>query len=143
MRKAQILIAVGSLLALTAHAEQWATRLETGAGVRVDPSTNRAVVNWRGAETQLWDGIHRLEDGSTLIVRDGRVVPNENILQARRAPGPETTPSDWEGVPIAGYSPCEQLVRKVWRCGTVLRTPGLRAREAASRHGRRGAAGGQ
>ncbi|MEY6431107.1 hypothetical protein ABC977_01640 [Thioalkalicoccus limnaeus] len=54
----------------------------------------------------LWDGVHRLDDGSTVIVRDGIVVPTREMLEAWRT-GPEAA--------VARDGPCAELV--VWVCG--------------------------
>jgi hypothetical protein len=96
-------------------ADPWTARLEQGGEVRVDPSTNRPTVVIGGDEVQLWDGVHRLQDGRELTVESGRVVPNREILQARE-PWPEPAlPGKGAGRPIVGVSPCERLVARV--CG--------------------------
>lgn len=87
--------------------------LQKGGEVSVDPNTNRATVTRGGVTTPLWDGTHRLDDGSVLIINRGVTVPNRTILESRRPSPPEA--EDWEGAPIAGYSPCEKLARRV--CG--------------------------
>jgi hypothetical protein len=99
------------------QAAGWSAPLVGGGEVRVDPSTNRATVLRDGVETQLWDGAHRLQDGSTLIIRSGQAVPNAAILGSRRLPEQAERPraEQWIGVPIVGYSPCQRLVRRV--CG--------------------------
>ncbi|GMQ87714.1 MAG: hypothetical protein BMS9Abin08_0920 [Gammaproteobacteria bacterium] len=119
-RFTRFLIMIGGLLIAFAgglQAAQWSAPLKSGGTVTVDPQTNRATVRRNGVETQLWDGVHQLEDGSTLTVRSGTAVPNQDILRARQLPShpepAETGP--WSGAPIVGYSPCEQLVRRV--CG--------------------------
>jgi hypothetical protein len=95
---------------------EWSSELESGGTVHVDPTTNRATVTRDGVSTQLWDGVHRLEDGSSVTVRSGQVVPNEAILRAREPQPPVTDQAEtWVGIPISGSSPCEQLVRRV--CG--------------------------
>jgi hypothetical protein len=99
-------------LAVT-QAADWTTTLQDGSRVTVDPDTNRATVTRRGFTSPLWDGTHRTQDGSILIIKRGTAVPNEPVLEARHLPQPE--PESWEGFPIAGYSPCEELVRHV--CG--------------------------
>jgi len=106
-----MLIVAGPLLA------QWSSSLEDGGTVTVDPHTNRATVTRDGVSTTLWDGIHRLSDGSTLTVRAGQAMPNDAILKARRElQEPVDDPAmGWVGSPIVGLSPCEQLERKV--CG--------------------------
>ena len=99
------------------QAAGWSAPLVGGGEVRVDPRTNRATILRGGVETPLWDGAHRLQDGSTLIIRSGQAVPNAAILDSRRLPDQPERPraEQWIGVPIAGYSPCERLVRRV--CG--------------------------
>jgi len=114
-----LMISGGLLLALSGilQAAEWSAPLKSGGTVTVDPETNRATVRRNGMETQLWDGIHQLEDGSTLTIRSGTAVPNKDILRARKLPS-EPEPSEaerWLGTPIVGYSPCERLVRRV--CG--------------------------
>jgi len=108
------------LLSLAPALAQWTSRLENGGDIVVDPSTNRATVTRNGVTTPLWDGVHRLEDGTVLTVRSGQVVPNEGILRARK---PQPTVTDqaaiWVGTPIIGVAPCEQLVERV--CGVNKR----------------------
>lgn len=105
------------LLALAMPAvAAWNAQLQNGGQVRVDPETNRATVTRDGVTTPLWDGVHRLEDGSVITVRSGQVVPNEAILRARKPPPPPTDKAQtWVGRVIDGESPCERLVREV--CG--------------------------
>ncbi|MEN8205512.1 MAG: hypothetical protein ABFS24_05815 [Pseudomonadota bacterium] len=87
--------------------------LQNGGAVTVDPDTNRATITRDGVTTPLWDGTHRMQDGSILIINQGITVPNEPILETRQLPLPEA--EKWEGAPIVGYSPCEKLARRV--CG--------------------------
>jgi hypothetical protein len=98
-------------------AASWSAQLETGAKVSVDPQTNRVTVQSEGVSTPLWDGVHRLSDGTTITVRAGQVVPTAAILDARQQPEPplDDPARAWVGSPIIGLSPCEQLVRQV--CG--------------------------
>ena len=102
------------------QAAEWSSTLKGGGQVTVDPRTNRITVQKNGVQTQLWDGVHRLEDGSSITVRSGQVVPNQEILRARRQPDmPEETEGPgaevWIGAPIVGASPCEKLLQRV--CG--------------------------
>jgi hypothetical protein len=97
-----------------ASAEGWTGTLRQGGEVRVDPKTNRITVQRHGVRTQLWDGVHRLQDGSSITVRSGQVVPNVEILEARR--GGLATEEAWAGEVIVGQSPCEALVERV--CGS-------------------------
>jgi len=87
--------------------------MQNGGTVKVDPDTNRATITQDGVTTPLWDGTHRMEDGSILIIRQGEVVPNEPVLEARERPKPQE--EEWAAEPIVGYTPCERLVRRV--CG--------------------------
>jgi len=109
----------------TSQAAKWSAPLKGGGTVTVDPSTNRATIRKNGMETQLWDGVHQLEDGSVLTIHSGTAVPNEAILRARQLPTkPQPAEVDqWSGIPIVGYSPCEKLVRRVCgidqACGTA------------------------
>ena len=96
------------------QAADWTSRLQDGSTVNVDPDTNRATVTRGGVTTPLWDGSHRMQDGSQLIIKRGVATPNAAIIESRRLPPPRET-GDWEDAPIVGYSPCEQLVRFV--CG--------------------------
>jgi hypothetical protein len=90
-----------------------AYQLKDGGSVTVDPATKRATVTRDGVTTPLYDGTHHTEDGKVLIIRQGVTTIPRDVPPA--APGPEVAAEQWEGAPIIGYSPCEQLVRKV--CG--------------------------
>ena len=97
-------------LSLPTQADDWNARLSDGSGVEVDASTHRA---WRledGRRTPLWDGVHRLEDGSVVIVRDGVAVPNPDMLKTwNEAPPRRTDVTERES------EACRELVRRV--CG--------------------------
>lgn len=100
-------VLLGLLLPAAVSADTWQSRLQGGAEVSVDPNTRRAVGTINGQQRPLWDGVHRLEDGSTLIVRDGIAVPTAPMVeqwQARSQPEP-----------VFQYHYCKQLVRKT--CG--------------------------
>ncbi len=109
------LLAAGlaAVFLMPVQAAEWSSTLEDGSTVTVDPDSNRATVNRNGVSTPLWNGVHRMQDGSSLIVNHGIAVPTESIMESRRVPPPKT--EEWEDVNIIGYSPCEQLVRQV--CG--------------------------
>jgi hypothetical protein len=103
-------------LALPTHSALLADpnlRLQDGDAVTVDPDTNRATVTQDGVTIPLWDGTHRMQDGSILIINQGITVPGEPVPETRQKPVPEA--EKWEGGPIVGYSPCEKLARRV--CG--------------------------
>ncbi|WP_296897617.1 hypothetical protein, partial [Thiohalocapsa sp.] len=98
-----LLIAAASASA----AQRWRGELEGGGEIVVDPNTHRALRQDGGATRQLWDGVHRLEDGSAVTVRDGVAVPTEDMYRAWSQPAaPE---------PVYAEQWCRQLVRKT--CG--------------------------
>ncbi len=110
----RLLLSVTLVLSVCAPAAaEWSSKMQGGGAVTVNPDTRRATVTKDGVSSQLWDGAHRMEDGSVLIVNHGEVVPGEATDIPRQLPPPEA--SDWEDVKIVGYSPCEQLVHHV--CG--------------------------
>ena len=118
------------LCAVHAHAEApWTAPLQRGGQVEVDPRTNRPILDQDGRRNQLWDGVHRLEDGSVIRIEGGRVVPTRDLLAPSGTPS-ESATSDAEagdvaeaateqttGKRISGASPCEQLVLRV--CGAA------------------------
>jgi hypothetical protein len=95
------------LPALGAQVLAWTGTLPDGAEVQVDPETHKATRIEGGTAYPLWDGVHRMDDGAVVIVRDGIAVPNEEILQS------------WEGQPAEQETlvgrPCELLERRA--CG--------------------------
>ena len=109
-----VLLAVSVLPWIQLHAASWDSSLYGGGAVSVDPDTNRATVTRDGVTAPLWDGTHRMQDGSVLIIRRGMAVPNKGILDSRK-PLPRE-PEEWEDALIVGYSPCEKLVHRV--CGS-------------------------
>ncbi len=95
-------------LALGAWGETWQGQLQGGGQVQVDPVTRKPVLQHEGGEVPLWDGVHQLDSGSVVIVRQGVAVPSEGMYgtwNGQQAPEPED-----ELVPV-----CERLVRKT--CG--------------------------
>jgi hypothetical protein len=111
--------------------EPWSAPLERGGTVEVDPRTNRPVLIQDGRETQLWDGVHRLEDGSVIRIQGGRVIPTTDMIDGPSVPESSEATDETEqaaGERITGASPCEQLVLKV--CGasrTCWREPACEA----------------
>jgi hypothetical protein len=95
------------LFALAPAAQTWRGDLSQGGSIVVDPDTRRALREEGGSTRPLWDGVHRLEDGSTVIVRDGVAVPTRDMVDA------------WSGArppePLYEDRWCMQLVRKT--CG--------------------------
>jgi hypothetical protein len=110
---AAVILLFSAMSLSTSIAADWSSGLQGGGTVTVDPDTRRATITRDGVSSPLWNGVHRLQDGSAMIVNDGEVVTGASVDRPRQLPPPE--PSDWEGMPIAGYSPCEQLSHRV--CG--------------------------
>lgn len=95
-----------------AWAQGWQGTLQDGRPVQVDPRTNRITVTSEGGRVdQLWDGAHRLQDGTTITTHSGIVVPNRQIWDYRH--GQTLMPP--KPFVVEGPSPCEVLKRKV--CG--------------------------
>jgi hypothetical protein len=101
------LLPVLLLVPLAGTAQTWRGELQRGGEVVVDPETHRAVREEGGRTRQLWDGVHQLQDGSTVIVRDGVAIPTTEMYDA------------WAGgaapEPVYRDRWCKQLVRKT--CG--------------------------
>jgi len=122
----RVVVLVGAVLLCNGpgHArEPWSADLERGGTVEVDPRTNRPVLIENGRETQLWDGVHRLDDGSVIRIESGRIVPTTDMLGGGSPPSEAAEPEgpDQDGQPadalVDGTSPCERLVLKV--CGAA------------------------
>lgn len=87
----------------------WSRAGGRGEAISIDPATQRATVTGAdGASRPLWDGVHRLEDGRTLIIRSGVAVQDVDMSASKREP--MRIQEDAEGV-----SPCVALIRRV--CG--------------------------
>ncbi len=97
------------LVSSIARGAYWQAELEDGRQIQVDPQTNRAVIQSAGgAATPLWDGVHRLSDGSVITVRSGLMVPNADVMALRRGEPAETAP------PSSGTA-CDDLMLQA--CG--------------------------
>ena len=110
---AAVILMLASLSVSTSITADWSSNLQGGGTVTVDPDTRRATITRDGVSSPLWDGVHRLQDGSAMIINNGEVVTGLSADAPHQLPPPE--PADWEGMPIVGYSPCEQLTHRV--CG--------------------------
>jgi hypothetical protein len=108
-RLAAAVLALGCLLAtpLAARADPWSGTLHDGSQLRVDPDTHRAIRDQGGAERPMWDGTHRLDDGSVVIIRDGTAVPTKQMM--------ETWDGGAEPKDAAQAADCARLVQRV--CG--------------------------
>ena len=123
-----IFLATCGLSCSLTSAEPWRAPLAGGGQVEVDPRTHQPLLIQEGRQTQLWNGVHRLEDGSVIQIREGRVVPRQDMLLPPSTTGAEDLPtvpsaappatSLPEPRPLRGTPPCEQLVARV--CGQVI-----------------------
>jgi len=116
---------LGLLIGSVQHAlaSSWQGELDNGRQISINPSTNRAVIDsGAGQGKPLWDGVHRLSDGSTITIRSGIVVPNQAVQAYQPAPAPLPTPSEaMQGdspvvsPPSGGWGRCAELVLR--SCG--------------------------
>ena len=89
--------------------EAWSRAGERGEAIVIDPATQRATITGPdGTSRQLWDGVHRLEDGRTLIIRSGVVVQDVDMSASKREPMRIEESAE-------GVSACVALTRRV--CG--------------------------
>jgi hypothetical protein len=117
------------------QAQGWTGTLRDGSQLHVDPETRRAVRDQGGFQTQMWDGTHRLENGSVVIIKDGTAVPTRGMLETWDAGPPQAAQVRPE---------CERLVQRVCgpqdACGQA--GPCLSARKLMQDAGTEGQAGG-
>ncbi len=91
--------------------QNWTGSLQGGGLVTVDPNTNKATLYTDKGSTQLWDGTHRLQDGSVIIVENGIVTSGAGTHQTAITPPVSVEP----GAEAPASSACVELVIKV--CG--------------------------
>jgi hypothetical protein len=90
------------------RAETWQADLINTGKVQTDAKTHKPTVTYKDNSTQLWDGVHTLQDGSIIIVKDGVIIPNEAMYHAwSKANNINQTTLE--------LNPCELLTRRV--CG--------------------------
>lgn len=78
-----------TLIAGTAVGSTWNNELANGQSIAVDPSSNRVIIqSGQASGRQLWDGVHRLRDGSIITIRSGVMVPNEQSMAQPGTPQP-------------------------------------------------------
>jgi hypothetical protein len=87
-----------------AEESSWQGALRDGSRIVIDPETNKVTRTWQGESNLLWDGVHQLDNGAVIIVRDGIVVRDQAILRIQQ----EQERQEFEEA-------CLLLVRKV--CG--------------------------
>ncbi len=118
MNRLCIPLVLGFLLPLPASAANyWTGNLQDGDVVRVERDTQKAKVFRDQGSAALWDGVHRLEDGSVIIVRDGVVVSGgKRPLRPETVEPPEQSEGEDQALPFGPEDPaCVNLVIKV--CG--------------------------
>ncbi|MEW8505223.1 MAG: hypothetical protein AB2598_00840 [Candidatus Thiodiazotropha sp.] len=99
------IIVVFLILPLTLLADSsWQGQLQDGSRISIDPNTNKVTRSAEGESTPLWDGVHKLDNGAVIIVRDGVVVKDRVVIEAQREQERDRL-----------NAACMQLVRKV--CG--------------------------
>jgi hypothetical protein len=91
-------------LAVLADTASWQGKLQDGSQIYVDSNTNKVSRSAEGETTPLWDGVHKLDNGAVIIVRDGVVVKDRVIIDAQREQERDRL-----------NAACMQLVKKV--CG--------------------------
>ena len=107
MKAQGLMVFVLAVASVAVLAEGWHATLQQGGEVYVDPQTRKPVYRANGISKPLWNGTHRLQDGSVLIVRDGVAVPDTGMLR---------TWEQQQALPEAGKNRyCEQLALKA--CG--------------------------
>ncbi|MCG8117510.1 MAG: hypothetical protein N0E45_19430 [Candidatus Thiodiazotropha endolucinida] len=91
-------------LAVIADTSSWQGQLQDGSHISIDSDTNKVSRTAGGETTPLWDGVHKLDNGAVIIVRDGVVVKDRVIIDAQREQERDRL-----------NAACMQLVKKV--CG--------------------------
>jgi hypothetical protein len=91
-------------LAVFADTASWQGKLQDGSHISINSNTNKAMRSTEGETTPLWDGVHKLDNGAVIIVRDGVVVKDRVIIDAQRQQERDRL-----------NAACMQLVKKV--CG--------------------------
>jgi hypothetical protein len=82
----RILLVSLVLVALNGQADEapWRGELQDGSQIMIDPSTNKVMRESQGETGLLWDGVHQLDNGAVIIVRDGIVVRDNAVLQLQQ-----------------------------------------------------------
>jgi hypothetical protein len=100
------IIMIVLLLPLSAFADNpsWQGQLQDGSQISIDTNTNKVSRDAQGVSSPLWDGVHKLDNGAVIIVRDGVVVKDQVVIEAQREQERDRL-----------NAACMQLVKKV--CG--------------------------
>ena len=91
------------------------SRLSDGTPIQFDSNTNRVTVPGSGGRP-LWDGVHTLQDGSTITIRSGVAVPNMPMAETQQQQRLREPPSSPDDQAAETDNQCVRLVRKV--CGS-------------------------
>jgi hypothetical protein len=107
MAMRQILISLILLVLAPALVADWQPLPTTQQGyeLRYDPTTSRVETRVNGQVRPMWDGVHRLENGQVLRIRNGVAVRDETVMQSE--PRPQVLRDE--------VSTCRRLVRR--SCG--------------------------
>ena len=96
----------------------WQAQLADGQTLTVDPANQRATVGTGdNGSRNLWDGVHRLKDGTVVTIRRGVMVPNTSFLNATE-PAVEAVappPLGTQSLPIDHDRSCGKLLLR--SCG--------------------------
>ncbi|MES9851258.1 MAG: hypothetical protein ABW157_14785 [Candidatus Thiodiazotropha sp. LLP2] len=87
-----------------ADSHAWQGALQDGSHITIDPNTNKVTRSAEGVSSPLWDGVHSLDNGAVIIVRNGVVIKDVAIIEAQHEQERDRL-----------NAACMQLVRKV--CG--------------------------
>ncbi|OOZ37052.1 hypothetical protein [Solemya velesiana gill symbiont] len=107
MKLNMLLALLLSIPAIAYASDRWSGQLHDGSRIDID-SSNRATRYGNSGEKQLWNGVHRMDDGSVVIIKEGVVISRPQ--QSSISPVQKPEASDAQLV-----SPCVELSIKV--CG--------------------------
>lgn len=92
----------------------WSGDLNDGSQITVDATTGKVLRHSGDVSGQLWDGIHQLNDGAVVIVRDGIAISRSGGTETPAEP-PRALKENEESLAPRAISPCMELMIKV--CG--------------------------
>ena len=86
MMLCRVLLVSCLLIPFSGQAEEtaWQGELKDGSQISIDPTTNKVTRTSEGESSLLWDGVHQLDNGAVIIVRDGIVVKDQAILRIQQ-----------------------------------------------------------
>lgn len=106
---------VTGMIMACAGASSLDSRLSDGTPIQFDSNTNRVTLPGSGGRP-LWDGVHTLQDGSTITIRSGVAVPNVPMAETQQQRLRESPNSPGTDQAADADNQCARLVRKV--CGS-------------------------